>query len=107
MTNTTMTNIRHHENSTENTKVKITLPNTITLKNLFDLSNELNGAVLKYDDKLLFTGVAFCDYIGAVYKFIDTEPDAANWHKVRLSLVTMSNEGFEDGGHAIEWAMKQ
>ena len=66
------------------------------------------GAVVKYGEYVLVTD---CDYrggfVGAVYEFIDLEGDGFADIERRLSLISEAEERFADGGHALEWCMKE
>jgi len=68
-----------------------------------------NGAVLKYNDHVLFT---YCnwkgEFTGEVYEFIETpEETGLGDIECRLNCIKVSTEVFADGGHAIEWCLKQ
>ena len=66
------------------------------------------GAVLKMGDKVLVTDHAWKGFIAGVYEFIETpEETGYSYIECRLNLISMSAELFEDGGHAIAWAMQQ
>lgn len=66
------------------------------------------GAVVKYSEYVFATDA---DYRGgfkaAVYEFIDLEDDGYADIERRLSLISESEERFADGGHALEWCMKE
>ena len=69
---------------TENKAARYRLPNTTTME---DLAMEEG-------------------FIAGVYEFVDTpEETGLDEIECRLNLTAMSQEVFEDGGHAIEWAM--
>ena len=75
---------------TENKAARYRLPNTTTMEDLAMEVNATVGAVLKM----------------GVYEFVDTpEETGLDEIECRLNLTAMSQEVFEDGGHAIEWAM--
>ena len=64
------------------------------------------GAVLKMGDKVLVADRGWKGFIAGVYEFVDTsEETGLDEIECRLNLVAMSQEVFEDGGHAIAWAM--
>jgi len=66
------------------------------------------GAVLKYGGKVLVTDIAWRGFAAAVYEFVETpEEDGVDAVECRLSLLEMSDEVFEDGGHAIAWCMEK
>ena len=102
----TAENIKRSEDYTENTAVRYRLPNTTTMENLSMRVTAGEGAVLRFGGKLLVADRAWRGFIAAVYEFID-EPDESGFNAIecRLNLIDMSGETFEDGGHAIAWAM--
>ena len=68
--------------------------------------NATVGAVLKMGDKVLVADRGWKGFIAGVYEFVDTpEETGLDEIECRLNLTAMSQEVFEDGGHAIEWAM--
>ncbi len=93
---------------TENKAARYRLPNTTTMEDLAMEVNATVGAVLKMGDKVLVTDRGWKGFIAAVYEFVDTpEETGLDEIECRLNLTAMSQEVFEDGGHAIEWAMKR
>lgn len=64
--------------------------------------------VLKFGDRILLVGYFYRpdgkSYFGAVYEFLD---DNAQTCEDFIGLREVSEERFEDDGHAIEWALKQ
>lgn len=103
-----MQTIRKFEEYTENTKVRYRLPNTTSMENLSMKVSAGEGAVLKYGDRVLVTDIAWKGYIAGVYEFLETEEETGlSCVECRLNLIAMSEETFEDGGHAIAWAMGQ
>ncbi len=91
---------------TENKAARYRMPNTTTMENLAMKVNAMDGAVLKMGDRVLVTDRGWKGFIAAVYEFVDTpEETGLDEIECRLNLVTMSQEVFEDGGHAIVWAM--
>lgn len=91
---------------TENKAARYRMPNTTTMENLAMKVNAMDGAVLKMGDRVLVTDRGWKGFIAAVYEFVDTpEETGLDEIECRLNLVTMSQEVFEDGGHAIAWAM--
>ena len=89
--------IKRYEDYTENCVNRYRLPNTAG-----------EGAVLKMGDKVLVTDHAWKGFIAGVYEFIETpEETGYSYIECRLNLIAMSAELFEDGGHAIAWAMQQ
>lgn len=66
------------------------------------------GAVLRYGDKVLVTDIAWKGFAAAVYEFVESpEEDGLADIECRLSLLEMTDEVFEDGGHAIAWCMEK
>ena len=100
--------IRRHEEYTENMENGYKLPNTTTMESLQIKVSAGEGAVLKMGDKVLVTDHAWKGFIAAAYEFIETpEETGYGYIECRLNLIAMSGELFEDGGHAIAWAMQQ
>lgn len=64
--------------------------------------------VLRFGDKILLAGYFYNpdgkSYFGAVYEFLD---DNAQTCEDFIGLREVSEERFEDDGHAIEWVLKQ
>jgi len=101
-------NIKRTEEYTENTAYCYRLPNTSTMENLSMKVCAGEGAVLKMGDKVLVTDHAWRGFIAGVNEFIEDEEETGySYIECRLNLIAMSNETFEDGGHAIAWAMAQ
>jgi len=97
--------IRRFGDFTENTEAHYRLPNTTTMEHLM-MRVAAEGAVLRMGDKVLVTDRAMKGFTAAVYEFIETPEETGLGHiECRLNLTAMSQEVFEDGGHAIEWAM--
>lgn len=102
------TNIKRTEDYTENKAACYRLPNTTTMENLSMQFTAGEGAVLRMGEKVLVTDIAWKGYIAGVYEFIETpEETGYGYCECRLNLISMSGELFEDGGHAIAWAMAQ
>lgn len=100
--------IKRYEEYTENCTTRYRLPNTSTMEDLSMKVTAGEGAVLRMGDKVLVTDHACKGFIAAVYEFIETpEETGYGYIECRLNLITMSEELFEDGGHAIAWAMQQ
>ena len=98
--------IKRTEAYTENKVACYRLPNTTTMENLSMQITAGEGAVLKMGDKVLVTDIAWKGFIAGVYEFIETpEETGFGYIECRLNLIAMSAELFEDGGHAIAWAM--
>lgn len=100
--------IKRTEDYTENTVSYYRLPNTTTMENLAMQVTATEGAVLRMGDKVLVTDIAWKGFIAGVYEFIETpEETGYSYIECRLNLICMSEELFEDGGHAIAWALAQ
>lgn len=103
-----MSNIKRYSDYTANTKHIFLLRNTNSMETLFRLADTFNGAVVKFGNNVLFAGAAGHKFIGAVYEFVETEEETGlSYIELCLNLVAMSEDGFEDSGHAIAWAMQQ
>ena len=56
----------------------------------------------------MVTDHAWKGFIAGVYEFIETPEETGYSHiECRLNVIAMSGELFEDGCHAIAWAMQQ
>ena len=65
------------------------------------------GNVLQFGEFALVTDVNYKgQYIAAVYEFVETPGEEFSSIECRLNLINFADETFEDGGHAIEWALK-
>ena len=65
------------------------------------------GNVLQYGEFAIVTDVNYKGrYIAAVYEFVDTPDKEFSAIECRLNLIKTATETFDDGGHAIEWAIK-
>ena len=101
-------NIRRTEDYTENTVARYRLPNTTTMENLSMRVSAGEGAVLKYDDRVVVTDACYDGFIAGVYEFIETpEETGLGYIECRLNLVAEATERFVDNGHAIAWCMAQ
>ena len=99
--------IRRTEDYTENTNAYCRLPNETTMEHLMMGLSSSEGAVLKKGDKVLITDLTFKGFIAAAYEMVETpEETGYSYIECRLKLIEMSEKLFEDGGSAIEWAMK-
>lgn len=75
---------------------------------------EVNGFLssrsvfLKFGDNVLLGTMNWRnEYVGAIYEFKFYEREVKrNFGTRRLDLKKISEETFEDAGHAVEWAMK-
>ena len=79
-----------------------------TMEKLENFDYAIKGAVLKHGEQVLVVGFEGRGYHAAVYEFVDT-PEETGLADIecRLNLIAMSGQTFEDGGHAISWAMSQ
>ena len=99
-------NIRRTEDYTENTVARYRLPNTTTMENLSMRVSAGEGAVLKYDDRVVVTDACYDGFIAGVYEFIETpEETGLGYIECRLNLIDMGSAIYKDGGHAIAWAL--
>ena len=94
------------EDYTENREARYRLPNVTTMEKLSMQVTAGEGAVLKYNDKVLVTDHTWEGFIAAIYEFIETlvEIDGGEC-ECRLNLIAFPDELFIDGGHAIAWAI--
>ncbi len=100
--------IRRTEDYTENTESHYRLPNSTTEEGLAMKFSVGYGAVLRYGDRVLVTDRAWKGFIAAIYEFIENPEETGLAEcECRLNLTHMSGEAFQDGGHAIAWAMRQ
>ena len=100
--------IKRTADYTENTDCRYRLPNTSTMENLSMRITAGEGAVLKFGEKVLVTDIAWRGHIAAVYEFIeDPEETGLGYIECRLNLIAMADQTFEDGGHAMAWALQQ
>ncbi|WBW49425.1 hypothetical protein O6R05_05295 [Peptoniphilus equinus] len=64
--------------------------------------------VLTFGDRVLLAGYLYSldgkSYFRAVYEFLDDDEHSC---ESLIGLREVSEERFEDNGHAIEWALKQ
>ena len=66
------------------------------------------AVLLDFGNKVLMSKYCYTwkneiGYCGAIYRFITENHDCDG----TIELVKVSDEFFEDNGHAIEWALKQ
>ncbi len=79
-----------------------------TMENLWMNGSAEQGAVLKYDGRVLVAGLSWKGFEAAVYEFIETpEETGLGDIECRLNLVEASSEVYEDGGHAMAWCMSR
>lgn len=88
-------------------KTYYTFEQTTSMENL-QLKVSSYGAVLKYGEKILVTDLAWKGFVAAVYEFIETpEETGLSDVECRLNLIENAEKYFEDGGHAMEWAINR
>ena len=64
------------------------------------------ATVIRYGEHAVIAYQGFYGFAAAVYEFIETpEGTDLDWVECRLNLCEQADEYFEDGGHAIEWAL--
>ena len=98
--------IKRTEAYTANKAACYRLPNTTTMEKLSMQVTAGEGAVLKMGGKVLVTDAAWKGFIAGVYEFVETpEETGLGYIECRLNLIAMSADLFEDGGHAVAWAM--
>ena len=81
------------------------LPTTSTPENLETRLMHNNGTILTFGDRILVAGYFYnpngrC-YYGATYRFTTADRTCGG----EVELVSISEDTFEDNGHAIAWAM--
>ena len=82
------------------------LPTASTPENLETRLMHNNGTILTFGDRILVAGYYYnpngrC-YYGATYRFTTADHTCEG----RVELVSISEDTFEDNGHAIAWAME-
>ncbi len=81
------------------------LPTTTTPENLETRLMGDRGSILTFGDRILVAGYYYNpngrSYYGAVYRFTTADHTCEG----RVELVSISEDTFEDNGHAIAWAM--
>lgn len=79
---------------------KITTPEVLETRLMND-----GGAILTFGDRILVAGYFYDpngrSYYGATYRFTTADHTCEG----RVELVSISEDTFEDNGHAIAWAM--
>lgn len=80
---------------------------TTTMENLWSNGCAEQGAVLKYGDRVMVTGLTWRGFEAAVYEFIeDEEKTGLSYIECRLNLRTANPKPFNDGGDAIKWCFE-
>lgn len=81
------------------------LPQTTTPENLELKMMHGGGAILTFGDRILVAGYYYNpngrSYYGAAYRFTTADHTCEG----DMELVSISEDTFEDNGHAIAWAM--
>ena len=94
------------EGNTLKTKAKTyRIPTTTTPEDL-EMKRALdNGTILTFGDRILVAGYFYNpngrSYYGAIYRFTTGDHTCEG----QIELVSISEDTFEDNGHAIAWAM--
>lgn len=80
-----------------------------TMENLAMSVNPGCGMVCKYGDHVLMVDLLWTDrFVAAIYEFTETpEETGASEIECRLNFCAASADTFEDGGHAMAWAIQQ
>lgn len=80
---------------------------TTIMENLWSSGCAEQGAVLKYGDKVLVTGLTWKGFEAAVYEFIEDEEETGlSYIECRLNLRTANPRPFNDGGDAMKWCFE-
>lgn len=75
-----------------------------TMEHLWGDGFAEQGAALKYDDKVLVTGLTYRGFEAAVYEFIEDEEECGlSYIECLLNLRTTASTPFDDGGDAMKW----
>lgn len=81
---------------------------TTTQEELAGRISACDGAVCKFNDHVLVVNYCWCGFVAAVYKFTETpEETGLSECECRLVLCEKSEGTFEDGGHAMAWALSR
>lgn len=81
---------------------------TTTQEELAGRISACDGAVCKFNNYVLVVNYCWCGFVAAVYKFTETpEETGLSECECRLALCKKSECTFEDGGHAMVWALSQ
>ncbi|HRU98627.1 MAG TPA: hypothetical protein P5092_14485 [Ruminococcus sp.] len=78
-----------------------------TMQGLWDIHCIGAGAALKYGDYVLAIADTYNGFEAAVYKFTHEEKDDTVFWECGMKLITVATNPFPDGGHAVEWCLKQ
>lgn len=84
------------------------LPRKTTMERLEMYMGSGYGAIIKYGDKVIVTDVSYRGaFIAAIYKFDrKAESTGSSYIENGITFLKASEKTFEDGGHAVEWALK-
>ena len=85
----------------ENGKYRHELPVAASMETLAEYTNLMNGAIIRYGDRVLFAGAHFDGVLAAVYEFVDDDHECDS----RLNLIWLNDVVYRDAGHALEACM--
>ena len=90
-------------------KHEINFLQTTTIEHLQDKIPCCYGGALTFGEKALVAMVNWRGkYEAAIYEFIETpEETGLGEIECRLNLVEIADETFNDGGHAMQWALSR
>lgn len=90
-------------------KHEINFLQTTTIEHLQDKIPCCYGGALTFGKKVLVTMVNWRgQYEAAIYEFIETpEETGLGAIECRLNLAEVADETFQDGGHAMQWAISR
>ena len=81
---------------------------TTTQEELAGRVSACGGMVCKFNDHVLVVNYCWCGFVAGVYKFTETpEETGLSECECRLALCEKSEGTFEDGGHAMAWALSR
>lgn len=81
---------------------------TTTQEELAGRVSACDGMVCKFNDHVLVVNYCWCGFVAGVYKFTETPEEAGlSECECRLALCEKSEGTFEDGGHAMAWALSR
>ena len=82
--------------------------NTTTLEDIGSEMDVCYDSLLRMGDKVIFTPMNFRgESLAAIYEFFETPKESGLGDiECRLNLINISEEAFEDSGHAVAWALK-
>ena len=81
---------------------RVTTPEELEMKMMHN-----SGTILTFGDRILVAGYFYHpngrSYFGAAYRFTTADHTCEG----KIELVSISDDTFEDNGHAIAWAMSK